>query len=726
MAGNRIGGVFMGKKKIYLGLLIFMSIVLFTYTTVFALSKEPPKTQATKQGIKVTGIKITAPKEMDISTTSKVSVKVTTNISTKQQFTVKYVSNNPAVVTIDKAGNIKAVGCGTANITAAVNNITAKASITVRPIIASVNAAVRSNPINGKFLAVYTKTQINAATTTKPANTLVKIQYKSSNPAIATVDSEGFVTGVKPGSVTITAAAGKQKVEIPMIIYDNSTDTDGDGLPDYQELHKYLTNPEKYSTVDDGISDGDWSRRREFTYTMSSTMKLALVQPIEDLNSVYQDARIIATDSSNVSTVEVISYPYGVVAYNTEYLIGNPNWQRDNAADKSLQKYLEPGITTNWDQQMKIDLIKDLKSKGIDPDQLTDVELVRKVIDLNLNASYRTIDAGWVPPFQLVNIMTEKDGKLHFDDKYKSGIDNLLNKVNERYQTNFDFYGLLEHNVYGKQMYYNKVHGNCNSIVTLSATIFRALGIPARIVVIDSPVEIGQNMKTDVKNEAFGYPYKDNNSQKAKIFGGGHTYTELYVGGKWMKADNLQDFPTGEDTHMVANIQPGFKFVEVIFQNILDNTQIGTYEPETRHWPEFTAVSDKVGRYVSNKVKQKLSDYSSKYTKSHVMSANENLFKILSEIMQLQTIGGTGLTPQEIADRNMLAIFQDGKLDIAPQMQAVFKGMDTGDKNFLHVKIVNGKLLIYLKAESAQKLEQFVRQLDVSDFYTEQYINFDK
>ena len=36
--------------------------------------------------------------------------------------------------------------------------------------------------------------------------------------------------------------------------------TDGDGLSDFPEIHKYRTDPRKFSTASDGISDGDRQR----------------------------------------------------------------------------------------------------------------------------------------------------------------------------------------------------------------------------------------------------------------------------------------------------------------------------------------------------------------------------------------------------------------------------------------------------------------------------------
>jgi len=50
-------------------------------------------------------------------------------------------------------------------------------------------------------------------------------------------------------------------------------DSDGDDLSDFQEIHKYCTDPNKLSTAGDGVSDGDWQRRREFTYSVRSVIR---------------------------------------------------------------------------------------------------------------------------------------------------------------------------------------------------------------------------------------------------------------------------------------------------------------------------------------------------------------------------------------------------------------------------------------------------------------------
>ena len=42
-----------------------------------------------------------------------------------------------------------------------------------------------------------------------------------------------------------------------------AADSDGDGLSDFQEIHKYRTDPNRKDTAGKGIYDGRWEQRRE-------------------------------------------------------------------------------------------------------------------------------------------------------------------------------------------------------------------------------------------------------------------------------------------------------------------------------------------------------------------------------------------------------------------------------------------------------------------------------
>ena len=56
----------------------------------------------------------------------------------------------------------------------------------------------------------------------------------------------------------------------PLLAQD--PDRDGDGLSDFHEQHKYLTDPDAVDSDGDGTPDGDWFERREYTYTVRSVV----------------------------------------------------------------------------------------------------------------------------------------------------------------------------------------------------------------------------------------------------------------------------------------------------------------------------------------------------------------------------------------------------------------------------------------------------------------------
>src|SRR5260221_9720717 len=86
------------------------------------------------------------------------------------------------------------------------------------------------------------------------------------------------------------------------------SDSDGDGLSDFHELHKYFTDPHKKSTAGKGISDGDWDERRQFTYSIRSVIRVMPPYNLAALNDDYQDVRVLK-ETKDFVELEVISYP---------------------------------------------------------------------------------------------------------------------------------------------------------------------------------------------------------------------------------------------------------------------------------------------------------------------------------------------------------------------------------------------------------------------------------
>ena len=117
--------------------------------------------------------------------------------------TVNWTSSNPAVATADADGNISALAVGTTLITASTTdgtNLSDTCRINVHPIIATGLSLSR-----GLFSGIAGDTATLTASFV-PANTTNRgLVWNSTNPAVATVSDNGFVTIHSVGMATVTA-----------------------------------------------------------------------------------------------------------------------------------------------------------------------------------------------------------------------------------------------------------------------------------------------------------------------------------------------------------------------------------------------------------------------------------------------------------------------------------------------------------------------------------------
>lgn len=119
--------------------------------------------------------------------------------------TVNWSTSTPTVATVSDIGVVTAVGAGTATITATVDGITGAATVAVQP------PPVASVTVSPPTSSVPAGTNVQLAATTSDASGAALagrvVTWASSNTATATVTSDGRVTGVAPGTVTITATS---------------------------------------------------------------------------------------------------------------------------------------------------------------------------------------------------------------------------------------------------------------------------------------------------------------------------------------------------------------------------------------------------------------------------------------------------------------------------------------------------------------------------------------
>ncbi|MEN6575120.1 MAG: M56 family metallopeptidase [Phycisphaerales bacterium] len=303
-------------------------------------------------------------------------------------------------------------------------------------------------------------------------------------------------------------------------------DSDGDGLTDFQETHKYLTDPAKKDSDGDGTPDGDWNERREYAYSVRTVLRYMPPCDEDGLNDDFQDARVLAKTDEYIE-VEVIHYP---LATSHESVAENRNWRRDYA---HMTEFLAPDVTTNWDDAMRLDLLAALKADGIDIEMLSDKQVVEQVSSWLMNRS-RSLDKVFTTYY------------IHFPrgkPEVLPGLEDAFRREFERDSANYDWTIAqhFDHEVLGKGMFYNKTHGSCTSTAVYLTTVLRALRIPTRMVLATPAVDASDREQILMVKKALTH-----NKVRETVLAGlrrsshgftNHTFNEVYVGGRWQRLD---------------------------------------------------------------------------------------------------------------------------------------------------------------------------------------------
>ena len=131
-----------------------------------------------------------------------VTVKATVTPANADNKTLAWTSSNTKIATVSN-GVVKGVKAGRVIITAKTtdgSNISATCTVTVKQPVTRISLSKKATMYTGKKLTL--KAKVNPANASNKALT-----WKSSNTKIAQVASNGVVTGVKAGTVKITATA---------------------------------------------------------------------------------------------------------------------------------------------------------------------------------------------------------------------------------------------------------------------------------------------------------------------------------------------------------------------------------------------------------------------------------------------------------------------------------------------------------------------------------------
>lgn len=129
---------------------------------------------------------------------------------------VTLMSSNPAVVAVLSDGRLRAMGVGSAVVTARAEGITASAKVTVieNVVFVWLSPAILTLPKESQLQLTVTVLDGRGKELTGRL-----VTFESSNPGVATVDADGVVTGISRGTTVITATcegrSGKATVGVP-------------------------------------------------------------------------------------------------------------------------------------------------------------------------------------------------------------------------------------------------------------------------------------------------------------------------------------------------------------------------------------------------------------------------------------------------------------------------------------------------------------------------------
>jgi hypothetical protein len=272
---------------------------------------------------------------------------------------------------------------------------------------------------------------------------------------------------------------------------------------DYARVHKYFGDDPK-----------------ENTYTIKSVMQFVQPVNVSDMTDDYQDARLVAQDDYT-TTVEITYYPLNT---NREGIGENPNWKRDYAG---MTQYLAPTPSENWDEKMRADLLAALRADGIDPDKLTDREVVTQVSRwLKRRSRFTDAFAIWYVYFS--------NGKPEVHPALRAAFDEEKKKAGKSTDQE-----MFDEEVLGRSMFYGRVHGSCTSYSVYLATVMRALGIPTRIVICVPPADSNDPAQKQMLAEGIHHNRVRATVRHGLPRGGfsNHLFNECYIGNRWVRVN---------------------------------------------------------------------------------------------------------------------------------------------------------------------------------------------
>ncbi|KFI56970.1 Ig-like domain-containing protein [Bifidobacterium choerinum] len=139
---------------------------------------------------------------------------------------ISWKSSDASVASVDASGKVTAVKAGSATVTATAGGKSASVEVTVtkqQTVVPVESVSISGTGVSGGKATINVGAGLSLNATVAPSNATDRtVAWKSTNAAIASVDANGNVRGLKAGSAGITATAGGKSASITVTVKDGA------------------------------------------------------------------------------------------------------------------------------------------------------------------------------------------------------------------------------------------------------------------------------------------------------------------------------------------------------------------------------------------------------------------------------------------------------------------------------------------------------------------------
>ncbi|HET7693541.1 MAG TPA: Ig-like domain-containing protein [Gemmatimonadota bacterium] len=165
----------------------------------------------------------TGPIDLEIGSTSQLAFEIRDaggDLIDPDDVNLTFTSSSQTIATVSTSGLITPVAPGTATITARVGTISDTITVVVGPEISSIDIVDTELDLVSDETSTFEIEVLNAAggPVTDP-----NLTFTSSNNAVVTVDDDGTLTAVGPGTATITASGGGESDTFEVTVFADAS-----------------------------------------------------------------------------------------------------------------------------------------------------------------------------------------------------------------------------------------------------------------------------------------------------------------------------------------------------------------------------------------------------------------------------------------------------------------------------------------------------------------------